>query len=83
MRTCDTCQRIKIKSLRNRPFIDYSSIESSEDIKFIPQQIDNFKYLLVATQDITIFALAIPIISRAAKVVAEAFIHRVICQKLS
>ena len=48
------------------------------DIKFMPEGFDDFKYLLVATHEITNFILAIPIKTKAAQVLGEAFIHIVI-----
>ena len=45
-------------------------------IKFIPKGLDNFKYLLVATCEITNLVLAIWIKLKAAQVVVQALIHR-------
>ena len=40
---------------------------------------NDFKYLLLATCEITNFVLAIPIKTRVDNVIAKALIHRVIC----
>ena len=60
--------------------VDYSSMKIlSDDIKFMPQGFDNFKYLLVIMCEITNFVLAITIKSRVVQVLAETSIHRVKC----
>ena len=65
IKACNIWQKTRIKSLRTdlyqpRKPVDYSQMESlSVDIKLIPKGFDYF--LLVATCEITSFALAIPI----------------------
>ena len=78
----DICQRTKLKSLKTSPYhqripVDYSPKESmSVDIIFMSKGLDNFKYLLVATCEITDFRLSMPVKSIAAHVTAEALICR-------
>ena len=49
------------------------------NIECMQKGFDDFKYLLVATCEISNFVLAIPIKTSALQVVAETNIHRVIC----
>ena len=82
---CDICQRAQIYFVQNRlhhPRIPmgYSPMEClSVDMKFMPNGLDDFKHLLVATSEITNFLFAIPIKSKATKVIADELSHRVIC----
>ena len=50
----------------------------SADVKYMPEGIDGFKYLLVITCEYTNFVVAIQPKDIQAKPIAEALIHRVI-----
>ena len=66
IKVCDICQGTKIKALKNKTtypkILDYFLMESlSVSILCVPEGLDNFKYLLVATCKNNQFLLAIAI----------------------
>ena len=69
---------------QTRPFhpqtpVHYSLMEGlSVDINFMLIALDDFKYLLVVTIEITNFVLILSIKSRAVEFMAETLIHRII-----
>ena len=82
---CRTCFKTKPKYLKIRPIygripVDYAPMQDlSIDIKTMPQAFGEYHLLLVITCDQTNFTIAVPLRDRAAQMVAEAFIYRVIC----
>ena len=81
---CDICQWTSTKQNNNVPLHAripesyYPMSRLSADVKYMPEGIDGFKYLLVVTCEYTNFVVAIPLKDIQAKTIAEALIHRVI-----
>ena len=79
MKVCAVFQRTKIKL--NTDLFTLGHIFSMEsltvDIDFMPKNVDDLKYLLVAKYEITSLVLSIQI--KEQHTVAEALIHAVIC----
>ena len=83
IKACLVCQWIKPKQDRNKPYYgyipkDYIPLEHlAVDIKYIPDEFDNFKYIVLSTCEHTNFVFAIPMKERDAQAISDALIHRI------
>ena len=82
--TCEKCAHQKDKKSQQKYFhpripLEYSPLAHlSGDIKYMPQGIHGYKYLLVLVCEITNFVLAIPLVNIDAISIAHAMLDRVV-----
>ena len=85
LQACDTCQRTGRKPAQEAPMqaripLEYTPFGGiSCDIKYMPKGMSGYKFLLIATCELTNYTVAIPLQERTADAISQALWVRIFC----